>query len=101
MQTHERLLTFEHVSTHESLTDAAVLAHTVEKTAEAGERLALISLGFKVSKPYRLELKWQYGWVKGGWPSDGERFITRACIHTSSPAGRLSHRAHRARLRSD
>jgi hypothetical protein len=66
MQKHERLLTFEHVSEHETLDDARKLAATVEETAAAGERLAMTAARFGTSRPYRLELEWEYGWVKGG-----------------------------------
>lgn len=78
MQKYERRLIFENVSKHDTLDDARALIRATEEYAATRERVYLYPAKVGKSKPYRLRLRWCYGWVKGGFPSDGRRFMWQA-----------------------
>lgn len=97
MQAHERLLTFEHISEFERMDDARKLRNAFEEAAAINENIAVVSVSFGMRNS--VQIRWEYGWVKGGWLSDGMRFIERVCRRAGvEPLGanlRIAHEEQR------
>lgn len=79
-QRHQRLLCFQYRSTFELHEEAARLGDAATELVVA-DRPTITGVDYRVRQRvngFRLDVRWSYGWVRGGWPSDGERFVRSA-----------------------
>ncbi len=75
-------LTFRHVSVHGPDVDVLAIGRAAESVASRQETIGADRFSYKTTPredgSTELTLKWTYGWVVGGYPSDGRRFVEQA-----------------------
>lgn len=80
-QAHQRLIRFRHKSEVCDRDQAEKLGRAVALLASRRETISDFHYRVRpLRDAYRLDLTWSYGWVKGGWPSDGHRLYAQGVL---------------------